>query len=370
MEFELIQDVELLQAYCSSMATQEWLVLDTEFIREKTYFPNLCLIQIANQERAACIDTLAIEDLSALRQLVNSQSTIKIFHAASQDLEIFFNLFGEIPTPLFDTQIAASALGYGDQVSYAHLVNKICGITIDKSLSRTAWDRRPLTAKEMQYAIDDVKFLAEIYLHLKNELKQKQRDHWLDDEFQRMSDINRYNVTPSKLWKSVKGVGKLSPHQLIVLKFLAEWRNKQAKQENKPLQWILRDKSLRVLSFEQPTSVLELSKIEEVTQAQCANYADAIIECIKNARQTPERHWPEASQIAPLNREQRKLAKSALQLIRDRAEELDIAPNLLATRSIVEKLIRGNRDLQILKGWRQDLVGNDLVKLLEEYGTI
>ena len=156
MEIELITTVEHLQAFCTDLAKQNWLVLDTEFIRETTYYPNLCLIQIANDERAACIDTLAIDDLSALQKLIYSDSVIKVFHAASQDLEIFFNLYESIPTPIFDTQIAASALGYGEQVSYAYLVSEICDVSLDKSLSRTAWDRRPLSKKELQYAVDEM----------------------------------------------------------------------------------------------------------------------------------------------------------------------------------------------------------------------
>ena len=366
MEFEIIQNFEELQAYCLDMAKQEWLVLDTEFIREKTYFPNLCLIQIANQERAVCIDALAIKDLSPVKQLVNSKSITKVFHAASQDLEIFYNLYGEIPTPLFDTQIAASALGYGDQVSYAHLVNEICGISLDKSLSRTAWDRRPLFKKEIQYALDDVKFLSQIYLHLINELEENQRQHWVTDEFQRLASIDKYKVSPSDLWKSVKGAGKLPPSQLIVLKYLAEWRDAQAIKENKPRQWILRDKSLHTLTIEQPTSVEELSEVKKIPHKDSSNYADAIIECIKKAHLTPEKQWPNAQQLAPLNREQRKVVKLALQLIRDRAEELKIAPNLLATRSVVEKLIRGQRDLDLLHNWKQKLIGDDLIELLEK----
>ena len=366
MKFEIIQDIEQLRTFCLDVATRDWLVVDTEFIRENTYFPNLCLIQIAYQDRAVCIDALAIDDLSVLYELVTSKSTLKVFHAASQDLEIFFNLFSEIPVPIFDTQIAASALGYGEQVSYAQLVKEVCGITLDKSLSRTAWDKRPLSSNEIQYALDDVKYLAEIYQHLEKGLLEKNRRHWVESEFQRLTDINNYKVSSNEVWKYVKGAGKLQPSQLNVLKFLAEWRDTQARIEDKPRQWILRDKTLRVLSQEQPTTTAQLSEIKEISSQQCNKYTDDIIECIKKAHQIPEKEWPKTTQLKPLTREQRKLVKNALQFIRKRAEELEISPNLLATRSSIEKLIRGQRELQILQDWRQDLVGNDLVKLLEE----
>lgn len=370
MQIEIIQTTKKLQAFCADVAEQDWLAFDTEFIRETTYYPTLCLIQIANDERTACVDTLAVGDLSAINKLIYSNSIIKVFHAASQDLEIFFNLYGDIPTPIFDTQIAASALGYGEQVSYAHLVNEICGVTLDKSLSRTAWDRRPLSNKEIQYAANDVKYLAEIYHHLKKELETNKRSHWIEDECQRLSNIEKYNIDSNELWKSVKGVGKLASHQLIVLKLLAAWRDQQAIEENKPRQWVIHDKSLRALAIEQPTNTSALQAIKELTHQQFTQYADSLIGSINKAQQIPEHQWPNANQTMPLNREQRKLLKHAQQFIRNRAEELNIAPNLLATRSVVEKLIRGQRELHILQDWRQDLIGNDLVQFLENSNAV
>ncbi len=365
MQAEIIQKAEKLQEFCTQIAKQEWLALDTEFIRENTYYPNLCLIQIACDERAACIDTLAIDDLSPLKELIFSDNITIIFHAASQDLEILFNLYKEIPTPIFDTQIAASALGYGEQVSYAHLVSKICGVTLDKSLSRTTWDRRPLSDKEIQYALDDVRYLTKIYPHLKNELENQERDHWLTDEFNRMCAKKRYEINLDELWKSIKGAGKLAPYQLIVLKQLAAWREQQAIQKNKPRTWILRDKILRILAIEQPDNFSALSTMEILTHQQLQDYADVLLECIRLGQQTQEQEWPDSSLTMPLNREQRKIMKQALQFVRERAEQLNIAPSLLATRSTIEKLLRGRRDLQILQSWRKELIGNDLVQLLE-----
>ncbi len=366
MQIEVINSSDRLQAFCTHVAKQEWLALDTEFMRETTYYPNLCLIQIATDERIACIDTIAIDDLSAFKRLVYSSAITKVFHAASQDLEIFFNLYADLPTPIFDTQIAASALGYGEQISYARLVKAICGVTLDKSLSRTSWNRRPLSNKEIQYAVNDVKYLAEMYHYLKNELEQHGRSHWVADEYQRISNIKKYKISSDELWKSVKGTSKLAPHQLIVLKELAAWRDQQAIRENKPRQWILRDKSLRALCVEQPTCALALPEIAGLTASKLTRYADAIIKHIRKARKIPDRQWPKAQRPTPLNREQRKALKYALQLIRKRATELNVSPNLLATRNMLGKLIRGQRRPDVLSGWREELIGTELATLLEK----
>ena len=370
MEFEFIQHKLKLQSCCKDAAKHPWLALDTEFIREKTYFPNLCLIQFASNDKVYCIDTLAIDDLSPFKELLFLPTVKKVFHAASQDLEIIFNLCGEIPTPIFDTQIAASALGYGEQVSYAHLVKEICGVTLDKSLSRTAWNRRPLKDNEIQYATDDVKYLAKVFKQLMIELEMRNRTHWVMDECQKISAIENYKVNPNALWKSVKGVGKLEPDQLIVLKHLASWRDHQARSENKPRQWILRDKTLRALAIEQPRNTSSLSNIEEITKQQVSLYSNSLLKCINDALLTPKHLWPDKSPHKPLNREQRKLLKRALQIVRKRAEEFQLSPNLLATRSVIEKLIRGQRELLILRDWRQEIVGNDLLQLLENNDTI
>ena len=366
MEIEVIQKTKKLQAFCADVANQDWLVLDTEFIREKTYYSNLCLIQIATDKRIACIDVLSIDDLFALERLIYSRAITKVFHSASQDLEIFFNLYGKIPTPVFDTQIAASALGYGEQVSYAYLASEICGTTLDKSLSRTAWDRRPLSDKEIQYATNDVKYLAEIYHHLKQELELNQRSGWVTDECRRLSTIDRYKINPDEAWKSIKGTGKLKSHQLGVLEQLSAWREEQAIKENKPRQWIVRDRSLRALAIEQPPNVAAFSSIEGLTRQQRTLYSNFLINCIDKAQRMPKRQWPKANQATPLSHGQNKLLKQAMQLIRNRAEELNVAPNFLATRGMVEKLIRGQKAPAVLCDWRRDIIGNDLVQLVKK----
>ncbi len=364
MEFKLITSSKDLDKFCSASSNADWLALDTEFIREKTFYPNLCLIQIASEHDLVCIDTLAINDLSSLKKLLYQTSITKIFHSASQDLEIFVNLFDVVPTPMFDTQIAASLLGYGEQVSYAQLVNEICSIELDKSLSRTNWERRPLSNKELKYAIDDVKYLAEIYQFLKTELGENGRSHWADFECNNLASIGKYKINTDKVWKTIKGAGKLTSNQLNILKQLAKWREEQAMTENKPRRWVLSDKVLRILAIEQPTDISSFTALENISEEHFI-YAESLILEIKAALKIPEHDWPAVSTIGPLNSAQRKLVKVAQSFVRERAEELNISPSLLATRSVVEKLIRGKRELDILSSWKKDLIGDELVALIE-----
>ena len=307
---------------------------------------------------------MAINDISVLLETIYSNNIIKVFHAASQDLEILFNLRGDVPNPIFDTQIAASALGYGDQVSYAQLVNEVCNIDLDKSLSRTRWDRRPLTVEEISYAANDVKYLAEIYFILKNNLAENERSHWVQNECKQLNSPTRFEIDIDTQWKSVKGFGKLSSAQLIVLKLLSAWREKKAMHRDIPRQWVLRDKVLRELAIHQPENKNSLLTLDGAGKIH-ESHIDSIIECIQRAQQTPKSDWPSEIDTKPLSTEQRKLLKQSQKLTRERAEELNISPSLLATRKELEKLIRGRRDLDILQTWKKDIVGNDLVRLIE-----
>ncbi len=365
MEVEIITKAEQLAAFCMQATSQDWLSIDTEFMREDTYYPKLCLIQIATDSKIVCIDTLIIGNLSALNKLLGLQTITKVFHASRQDLEIFFKLNGTIPNPVFDTQIAASALGYGDQISYAHLVSALCGVCLDKSLSRTTWTQRPLSDRALQYAANDVRYLSQVYQHLKQELADKGRTHWVESECQHLSNVDKYKTDSDNLWKSVKGARKLPSEQLIVLKWLASWRDQQAIQQNRPRQWIIRDETLCELAVKQPASIPSFSQIESLTRKQRSRYADALLDCMTKARQTPEQNWPRTME-KPLTRQQRKMFKRARQFIHERAEQLSITPNFLATRSMLEKLICEPEGSQGLRGWRENLIGKDLEQLLKE----
>ena len=366
MEIEIITSVGQLEAFCKHANGLDWISVDTEFMREDTYYPKLCLIQIATQSRIACIDALIINDLSALNKLFVSKTITKVFHAGRQDLEILLMVNGQIPNPVFDTQIAASALGYGDQISYAQLVDRLCGMQLDKSLSRTVWTKRPLSDKAIQYAANDVRYLSRIYTLLKNELAAKGRSHWVESECGALNDLEKYRTDSNTLWKSVKGARKLSSRQLNTLRWLASWRNQQAMEQDRPRQWIIRDEALRELAIRQPKNIASLEKVELLSRKQRRRYADKLLDCIDKAMQTPKDDWPEAITKPPLSREQRKLLKQAKAFVCERAEQLGIAPNFLATRSMLETLISTPEELYKLQNWRLDLIGSDLKQLLDE----
>lgn len=366
MEIEIIDNPDQLEAFCTHAVRQDWICADTEFMREDTYYPQLCLMQIATKTRIACIDTLIIKDLSVLNQLFASKAITKVFHAARQDLEILFMVNGEIPHPVFDTQIAASALGYGDQVSYAQLVDRLCGVHLDKSLSRSVWTRRPLPEKAIRYAANDVRYLSQTYALLKKELEDKGRAHWVESECQQLNDVNKYRTDTHNSWKSVKGARKLSSKQLNALKWLARWREREAMQRDRPRQWILRDETLHELAVKQPASAASLAKMELLTLKQRRRYAEKLLDCMDRARQTPKGDWPKAVAASTLSRQQRKRLKQAKAFVRERAEQLGITPSFLATRSMLETLVCEPGELYELQGWRLNLIGDDLKQLLAE----
>ena len=366
MELEIIDNLDQLEAFCAHAVGQDWVCADTEFMREDTYYPKLCLIQIATQTRIVCIDTLIINDLSVLNQLFTSETITKVFHAARQDLEILFMVNGEIPYPVFDTQIAASALGYGDQISYAQLVDELCGVQLDKSLSRTVWTTRPLPDEAIQYAANDVRYLSQAYTLLKKELDDKGRTHWVESECQNLNDMNKYKPDTHNLWKSVKGARKLSSKQSNVLRWLARWRDHEAMQQNRPRQWIMRDETLHELAVKQPTSTASLARVELLTRKQRGRYAGKLLDCMDRAMQTRKEDWPEVIAKPALSRQQRKLLKQVKAFVRERADQLGITPNFLATRSMLETLVCEPEELSNLTNWRLDLIGNDLKQLLQE----
>ena len=366
MEIEIISTTVKLEAFCLQASGQRWLAVDTEFMREDTYYPKLCLIQIATETRIVCIDALIIDDLSALNKLLASRTVLKVFHAARQDLEIFFMHSGEVPAPVFDTQIAASALGYGDQVSYAHLVSSLCGVNLDKSLSRSMWAQRPLPAQAIRYAANDVRYLSQVFRCLEQELADCGRSHWVESECLRLSSVEQYHTDPDTSWKSVKSAGKLGAKQLVALKWLASWRERQAMERDRPRQWIMRDETLHELAVKQPADISSLTQVESLSRKQRSRHADALLNCICRARQTPKRDWPSPLQRPALTRGQRKTLKRVRQFIQERAEELQVTPNFLASRSMLEQLVRDPESPHALQGWRQSLIGKDLERILVE----
>jgi len=240
---DYIADTAALEAFCQTIQGSAWLALDTEFIRQTTYYPQFCLLQISNGVVAACIDPLAIDQLQPLLDIVYDPNIVKVWHAARQDLEVFQHRWQRIPSPVFDTQLAAAQLGYADQIGYADLVQTVCHIPLPKDQSRTDWMTRPLTVQQIRYALDDVVYLGALYLHLQAALtKAQQRQLAIQQAHLLLPET--YAPTPEEVWRKIKGHKRLNKDQLLILQRLATWREKQARQQDVPRQWLLSDRAM------------------------------------------------------------------------------------------------------------------------------
>ena len=236
-----IDTADALDSFCGMLRAADWIVLDTEFLREKTYYPKLCLLQVATPDSVACIDPLALDELTPLLEILFDEGITKVMHSGRQDMEIFYHLAGKLPSPVFDTQIAALMLGYPEQVGYASLVKGELGIELDKLHTRADWTQRPLSDDQIQYAADDVIYLVEIYQRLSEKLATLGRRDWLLEDFQRLTDADLYDNPPADAWQKVKGGNRLRGDSLSIMQALAGWREQVAQQKNRPKGWILRD---------------------------------------------------------------------------------------------------------------------------------
>jgi len=363
-EDQYIDTPEALRELCATLTRSDWFCLDTEFIREKTYYPRLCLIQVANPDIVACIDPLAIEDLSPLSVLLHDPSIIKVIHAASQDMEIFYYLDQVLPTPLFDTQVAASLMGLGDQMGYGRLVEEMLQVSLDKSHSRTDWSQRPLEEEQIRYAADDVRYLRDIYQQEREWLVEHERLNWLDEDFKGLSNPERYKPDPEQAWKRVKGNQRLKPQQLMVLKDLADWREHRAMESNRPKRWVIKDEVLLELARRAPNKPEELSRIRGLEPGQIRNSGQEIIDIIRGAQGRPREDWPELPRKTRLSEEQDTITDLLMASLRLSGIEASISVQAIATRKEVEQLVLGERDLNLLKGWRLELAGRNLLDIL------
>lgn len=346
-----------LAELCADLRGGDWLALDTEFIREKTYYPQLCLIQIANDAHIACIDPLALADLEPLWQLLYDPAVTKVLHAAQQDLEIFTLLRGTPPTPLFDTQIAATLLGQGEQVGYANLVQALLGVELDKSQVRTDWSRRPLSPAQLTYAADDVRHLRAIYHRQHEELIERGRLVWLAEDFTTLADPERYRVDPDKAWTRLKGAGRLKPRQLAVLRALAAWREREAMRRDRPRRWIVDDNLLIDLARLQPTDEQQLNRLRGLDGERRRRHGETLLAVIAEARDTPADEWPNPERSQPLSLEQEALVDALQSLVKLCAAEHQVSPGSLAGRRELEQLVQGG-DITLLHGWRKALAGD------------
>lgn len=365
-EYEIVyvDDNEKLQQLCDSIKDAPLLILDTEFIREKTYRAKLCLLQIATDDVVACVDPIALPDISILMDIINDKSKLKILHAARQDYEIFYDLTNQLPQPLFDSQLAASLLGHGEQVGYGALVQKLLGVQLDKAHTRTDWSKRPLSEEQIRYASDDVVYLRQLYPILKSQLIEQGREDWLDEEFNALCQPELFITRPEDSWARVKGINRLRPRQLAAAKNISEWREKVAIKKDRPRRWILSDDILLAAAQLLPKNTSQLESIATIKKAVIENSGEIILDCVKKALELSESDLPSAKKPKRLTADQEIIADLLLTQLKLISNEQNISPANIANRKMIEKLISGETDIALLKGWRNQLAGRQLQSLL------
>ena len=366
---DLIRDSAELADLVSRMETADFIVVDTEFMRENTYWPILCLIQVSDGKEAAAIDPLA-EDLDMgplLDLLVENDEVLKVFHAGGQDLEIFHNLTGKVPTPLFDTQIAAMALGYGEQVGYANLVAATLGHQLDKGARFTDWSRRPLDKRQLDYAIADVTHLSLIFPQLLEKLVETGRGAWLDEEMGRLADPSSFAFEPEDAWKRIK-LPSRKADVLGRLKALAAWREREARSKDLPRGRIVKDDTLGELANHPPKRQEDLAKVRGLSKGWRDNDIGArLMSALEKAESLPNDEMPAKPPRRPGLTKDASLVSDLLKLLlKIRAKEAGVAPRLIARAQELELLAAGERDgLQMLEGWRYEEFGRDALDLVE-----
>jgi ribonuclease D len=365
MQERYVDTPETLRELCAELQGSEWLAIDTEFIREKTYYPRLCLVQVCNGEIAACIDPLRLDDLQPLLDILFDSRTLKVLHAARQDLEIFLHDYHRIPMPVFDTQPAAALLGHGDQVGYANLVKQLLDVELPKDQSRTDWSQRPLDQQQLRYALDDVVYLGQLYLHMRGHLFDRERLQWLAADFAPLADPQTYYPDPQTMWQRTKGRQVLRGRQLAVLQRLAAWRELQARARDLPRKWILKDEVMIELSRRMPRDAPGLAKIRGVEPGLIRREGDTLLRLIGEGADAPRETWPtDGKRAKPLSGQQEAmvdLLSAALRLI---AERHQLSPMAIASRKELEKMVRGETDCALQEGWRHSLAGQTLQRVL------
>jgi ribonuclease D len=365
----LISSTDDLAALVTRMKGHDFVAVDTEFMRENTYWPDLCLLQIASPDEAAAIDPKAnglnMEPL--LELMVNNDEILKVFHAGGQDLEIIHNLTGEVPNPLFDTQVAAMALGYGEQIGYSNLVESVLGHNLDKGARFTDWSRRPLDKRQIDYAIADVTHLATIFPKLVNKLVKTGRGAWLDEEMERLADPSSFAFEAEDAWKRLK-LPSRNPAVLGRLKALAGWRETEARSKNLPRGRIVKDDTLNELASHPPKTQEDLGKVRGLSSGWRNNDIGArLMTALSKAQPLDPDELPAREPRRPGLTKDAALVSDLLKLLlKIRAKEAGVAAKLIARSDELEALAAGVRsDLNILSGWRFDEFGRDAVDLVE-----
>ncbi|ADZ70803.1 ribonuclease D [Polymorphum gilvum] len=361
----VITTTDALADACSRLASHDYVTVDTEFLRETTFWPKLCVIQMAGPDDAVIVDALADGlDLAPFLDLMRNERVTKVFHAARQDIEIVYHLGGLIPHPLFDTQVAAMVCGFGDSISYDQLVQRITGARIDKSSRFTDWARRPLTQKQLDYALADVTYLRDVYRFLKANLAEQDRSHWVEDEMEILTSEGTYRTEPVNAWQRLK-MRVRKPVELAVLMEVAAWREIEAQSRDVPRSRVLKDDAIYEIAAQQPQTAEALSRLRTIPRGfERSRSAEDILKAVRTAVALPKdrlpklpkgRQAPDGSAAAV------DLLKVLLKLV---SEAHGVAAKVIATVEDLERIAADDdADVPALKGWRMDLFGEAALKL-------
>ena len=364
MDFQYLESNEQLAAFCDKIRNAGYCVIDTEFVRDKTYYAVLALIQIASEKHMACIDPLAIDNFDPLVALLQNQDLIKVFHSPSQDLEILFQRFSCMPQPVFDTQLAAAVLGYDHQVGYADLVNQITGVKLDKKHTRANWSRRPLSQDEINYAMDDVRYLIPVYKTLITELVDKNRYPWIEDDLLAMTSISNYQSETADLWRRLKGVQKLKGVELQIARHLCQWREQMAQQKNLPRRWVVKDNLIIEIARLKPAKTTDMDSIRDINERFIDKHGNRLLEIVATAQNSSQSDWPQHDVKQSLSTPQQALGDCLMALCRIIAQDNQIAVAALTTRRDIDNLITDRKNSRLSQGWRFSVAGEKLLDFI------
>lgn len=361
----LITSSDDLKSFCESVPGHPYISVDTEFIRERTYWPKLCLVQIAVDSKAAAIDALAPGiDLTPLFNLMKDRKILKVFHSPGQDLGVFHTVMQDVPRPIFDTQIAAMVCGFGEQPAYATLVQSLLGERIDKASQMTDWARRPLTDRQVEYALSDVTHLLRVYQMLRERLEESGRTKWVEQEIEALLEPSNYMSDPDEQWRRIR-MRRPTRKALAVLLEVARWREEVAQQRDRPRAWIIKDDSLAEIAATQPLTVEQLERVRGVTP-RFAEGRDGkeVLAAVRKALDVPETEWPELPERNGRAEVSDTLVALLQALLKIRADEHGVASGIVANRKDLEMIaLCDDADVRALKGWRREVFGDDALRL-------
>ena len=360
----IITETATLAEYCQTWANEPFITVDTEFMREKTYWPILCLIQVGGKDGAVAIDPMADGlDLAPFFDLMQNPAVTKVFHAARQDVEIFVKLSGKVPTPMVDTQVAAMVTGFGEQASYESLVQKLCGQQIDKSMRFTDWAMRPLSAAHITYALGDVTHLREVYLKIYDQAEKSKRLDWMAQEMLSLTDEKNYIIEPQKQWERIR-VRTQKPKFMAVLRELAAWRETAAQARDVPRGRIAKDEALLEIATHPPQTTDDFERYRSARGMIANRDKPEIIAACARALALPPSAWPALDNPRPISQQQSALMELLRVLLRIKSDDHGVAAKLIATSDDIEKLVRGDdAACPFLSGWRRDVFGADALAL-------